>query len=168
MKSSNCIKLHTQSIKCKKNESWPCPFFKLWINHIHLKEVWVCKILPHYVVMNDSGKKTSRYQPEIANCLEKWPVLYSAVYKLCWWWGAQNHLYGILKKETVSEFALCITKFPKGLEEKELAFPPPPPFYLFLCFSLWAICKWTSLNWFNQSLGICNSMLSAMRDSKRL
>lgn len=127
-----------------------------------------CVILPHYVVMNDSGKKTSRYQPETANCLEQWPVLYSGIYKLCWWWGAQNHLYGILKKETVSEERLLsvLQNFQRLWKRKNLHFFPP--FYLFLCFSLWAICKWTSLNWFNQSLGICNSMLSAMRDTKRL
>lgn len=138
MKSSNCIKLHTQSIKCKKNESWPCPFFKLWINHIHLKEVWVCKILPHYVVMNDSGKKTSRYQPEIANCLEKWPVLYSAIYKLCWWWGAQNHLYGILKKETVSEERLLsvLQNFQRVWKRKNLLSPRPPLLFVFVFFPL--------------------------------
>lgn len=138
MKSPNWIKLHTQSIKCKKNESWPCPFFKLWINHIHLKEVWVCKILPHYVVMNDSGKKTSRYQPEIATCLEKWPVLYSAIYKLFWWWGAQNHLYGILKKETVSEERLLfvLQNFQRVWKRKNLLFFSPPILFVFVFFPL--------------------------------
>lgn len=52
-----------------------------------------------------------------------------------------NDLYGILKKETGTEesFVPYITEHSKALKVRELGFFFL--FCLFLCFSLWAICK---------------------------
>lgn len=129
----------------------------------------VFEIFFYYAVINNSGKNGKKV---VWDCklLGTLPVLLSSIYKL---WGEKkarhnNNLYGILEKETSDWGKLCFLyyKASKGSEsERTWIFFL---FCLFLCFSLWAICKWTSLNWFNQSIGICNSMLSAVRDSKRL
>lgn len=138
-------------------------------SHIHLKEVCVCvrlcsirlQLMTQEKRQQDISLKLQITRSDSLFCI----LLFTHFLR---GWGGETtttYMESWKKKRWVS-VVLCITELPKALEEKGLGFFFC--FVCFLCYSLWVICKWTSLNWFNHSIGICNSMLSAMRDSKRL
>ena len=131
MQSPNWIELHTQSIKWKKNESWPCPFFKLWISHIHLKEVWVCDfaLLCCNEWLRKKDIKISTWNCKLLGTMACFIFWYLQIVLVVA--GTKPPVWNLEKRNSEwGEVALCITKFPKALEKKELASHPPH----FICF----------------------------------